>query len=149
MTDTFAPLLKRLELTFADRRKRYMDLMIGADSETKSRRIKAIRARTGGRKAIMVINVGGFRAGSQKVVCGLLYAASSGRSKSLHCYLADNNEHDDALWRVWLDANGEKGVDDPETRMHATQIPRVEYVFFFFYKKKRNPSLSFTVVDDV
>ena len=57
LTDAFAPLLKRFELTFADKRKRYMDLMIGADSDTRSRRIKAITTKTGVRKAIIVINV--------------------------------------------------------------------------------------------
>jgi hypothetical protein len=57
LTDAFAPLLKRVELMFADRRKRYMDLMIGADSETKTRRIKAINTKTGVKKTIIVINV--------------------------------------------------------------------------------------------
>jgi hypothetical protein len=39
----------------ADRRKRYMDLMIGADSETKKRRMKAISSRRGVSKAIIVV----------------------------------------------------------------------------------------------
>jgi len=55
LTDALAPLLKRLELMFADRRKRYMDLMIGADRETNKRRIKAINTRTGVSKAIMAV----------------------------------------------------------------------------------------------
>jgi hypothetical protein len=56
LTVVLAPLLKRLELMFADRRKRYMDLMIGADRETNRRRIKALSSsRTGVSKAIMAI----------------------------------------------------------------------------------------------
>jgi len=54
LTDVLAPLLKRLELMFADRRKRYMDLMIGADSATNKRRMKAISNRTGVSKAIII-----------------------------------------------------------------------------------------------
>ena len=57
MTDVLAPLLKRLELMLADRRKRYMDLMIGADSATNKRRMKAISSRTGVRIAIMIVIV--------------------------------------------------------------------------------------------
>jgi hypothetical protein len=53
LTEVLAPLLKRLELMLADRRKRYIDLMIGADRETNKRRIKAIRSRTGVSKAII------------------------------------------------------------------------------------------------
>jgi len=57
LTDVLAPLLKRLELMFADRRKRYMDLMIGADSATNKRRTKAISSRTGVSIAIMIVIV--------------------------------------------------------------------------------------------
>jgi hypothetical protein len=54
LADSLALLLKTLELMFAERRKRYMDFIIGTDRDTKSSSKKATNARIGAIAANMM-----------------------------------------------------------------------------------------------
>lgn len=54
MTEPLAPVFKRLDPTLAVRRNKKIDLMIGAERDTRRRRMKAMKRRMG----VMAANMG-------------------------------------------------------------------------------------------